>query len=225
MKKIFALIVALAMALSLTACSGDIDTNELNNGSENSSQTNSQDTSKDNNGNDAQNTTENQGASHTHNHSSKVTEPTCTEKGYTTYTCSCGDIYTADETAAKGHSYSDATCTKAATCSCGATNGSALGHSWKDATCTSAKKCSRCGETNGSALGHSYSKGKCTRCSASDPNYTEQDTTSKTVYTTATGKKYHSTKNCSGLSNAKAIYESTLSAAKDKGLGPCSKCY
>ena len=47
----------------------------------------------------------------------------------------------------------------------------------------------------------------------------------QTVFTTQTGKRYHSTKNCSGLSNAKAIFESTLQNAKNKGLTPCSKCY
>ncbi len=47
----------------------------------------------------------------------------------------------------------------------------------------------------------------------------------QTVLTTQTGKRYHSTKNCSGLSNAKAIFESTLQNAKNKGLTPCSKCY
>lgn len=56
------------------------------------------------------------------------------------------------------------------------------------------------------------------------PNNT-QNQTSQTVYITATGKKYHSTKYCSGLSNAKTIYESTLSAAQNKGLTSCSKCY
>ncbi|MCD7846933.1 MAG: hypothetical protein LUG49_02705 [Oscillospiraceae bacterium] len=41
-----------------------------------------------------------------HTYESVVTAPTCTEKGYTTYTCSnCGDTYTADETEALGHSY------------------------------------------------------------------------------------------------------------------------
>ncbi len=35
-----------------------------------------------------------------------VTEPTCTEGGYTTYTCEiCGDTYTADETQPLGHNY------------------------------------------------------------------------------------------------------------------------
>ncbi len=54
---------------------------------------------------------------------------------------------------------------------------------------------------------------------------TQQETNSQTVYTTATGKKYHSTKNCSGLSNANAIYDSTLEDAKNQGLTPCSKCH
>jgi len=41
-----------------------------------------------------------------HTYESVVTAPTCTEGGYTTYTCSvCGDTYTADETEATGHSY------------------------------------------------------------------------------------------------------------------------
>lgn len=56
-------------------------------------------------------------------------------------------------------------------------------------------------------------------------NNTQQENNSQTVYTTATGKKYHSTKNCSGLSNAKAIYDSTLEDAKNQGLEPCSKCH
>ena len=46
-----------------------------------------------------------------------------------------------------------------------------------------------------------------------------------TVYTTATGSKYHCTKNCSGLSNAKKIYTNTLREAKTKGITACSKCY
>ncbi len=60
---------------------------------------------------------------------------------------------------------------------------------------------------------------------APEPEQTQPDTSSQTVYTTKTGKKYHSRTNCPGLSNANAIFESTLSAAKNRGLGPCSKCY
>mgnify|MGYP002510615359 CR=1 FL=1 len=42
---------------------------------------------------------------HQHSYIAVVTEPTCIKKGYTTYTCSCGDSYIDDETAALGHSY------------------------------------------------------------------------------------------------------------------------
>ncbi len=45
------------------------------------------------------------------------------------------------------------------------------------------------------------------------------------VYTTETGKKYHSSKNCSGLSNAKKIFEKKLSEAESLGLTPCLKCH
>ena len=92
---------------------------------------------------------------------------TCTATGSKKRTCSkCGASQT-DTIAAKGHSYSSATCTSPKKCSrCGATSGSSLGHSWSAATCTKPKTCSRCGKTSGSALGHDYSKvtGYCHRC-------------------------------------------------------------
>ncbi len=55
-----------------------------------------------------------------HDYKGTVTEPTCTERGYTTYNCSkCGDSYVDDKsyTDAKGHSmeetpYKEATCTE-----------------------------------------------------------------------------------------------------------------
>lgn len=40
---------------------------------------------------------------HTHEYTPVVTEPTCTTKGYTTYTCSCGDSYVGDETEMAPH--------------------------------------------------------------------------------------------------------------------------
>ena len=42
-------------------------------------------------------------APHEHSYEATVTAPTCEAAGYTTYTCSCGDTYTADETEALGH--------------------------------------------------------------------------------------------------------------------------
>ena len=47
-----------------------------------------------------------------HDYDAVQTAPTCTQKGYTTYTCHCGDHYTADEVAALGHSYGDWVVTK-----------------------------------------------------------------------------------------------------------------
>lgn len=38
-----------------------------------------------------------------HNYAKKVTTPTCLDKGFTTYTCACGDTYIADEVPANGH--------------------------------------------------------------------------------------------------------------------------
>ncbi len=43
-----------------------------------------------------------------HDYETVVTEPTCTEMGYTTFTCSrCGDTYKGDYTDAAGHKPSD----------------------------------------------------------------------------------------------------------------------
>ena len=49
---------------------------------------------------------------HTHNYASDVTAPTCTEGGYTTYTCDCGDTYVGDETEALGHDYVEGICAR-----------------------------------------------------------------------------------------------------------------
>ena len=59
-----------------------------------------------------------------------MTLPTCTEKGYTTYTCECGDSYVSDYVNATGHSYTSEITTPAThltegvrtyTCHCGDT--------------------------------------------------------------------------------------------------------
>ena len=52
---------------------------------------------------------------HKHSYDEVVTEPTCTEAGYTTYTCECGESYVANEVAAKGHAYGDWVVVKEAT--------------------------------------------------------------------------------------------------------------
>ena len=48
-----------------------------------------------------------------HHYEAVVTGPTCTEQGYTTYTCSvCGDSYVGDYVDALGHDYADGACTR-----------------------------------------------------------------------------------------------------------------
>ena len=53
------------------------------------------------------------GAACDHDYQPVVTPPSCTEGGYTTYTCSkCGDSYAGDETAPLGHDYKNGVCTR-----------------------------------------------------------------------------------------------------------------
>lgn len=117
-----------------------------------------------------------------HNYVSTVTDPTCTEGGYTTHTCSnCGDSYVDSETDALGHDYesevtTEATCTEAGvrtyTCRrCGDSYTEEIestGHDYEetvtDPTCTeggyTTYTCSICGDSytdsETDALGHNY---------------------------------------------------------------------
>lgn len=54
-----------------------------------------------------------------HNHETVVTAPTCTEAGYTTYTCACGDTYTANEVPATGHTPAEAVVENSTAATCG----------------------------------------------------------------------------------------------------------
>ena len=74
-----------------------------------------------------------------HHYTAAVTEPTCTEKGYTTHTCRCGDSYVDDYVDALGHDFGEWTVTKAATCTEAGEETravSALGHKWDDGVVT-----------------------------------------------------------------------------------------
>lgn len=82
-------------------------------------------------------------APHVHSYSASTVYPTCTEGGYTVYTCSCGASYTDNYTSALGHDWS----------------------SWtkQQATCTSAGviayQCNRCQsyyEESTGAISHNY---------------------------------------------------------------------
>ena len=118
---------------------------------------------------------------HTHDYKATVTKPTCTERGYTTYTCSCGDSYKGSYVDPLGHDYKNGLCTR-----CGAKDPSAHTHDYKSVvtkpTCAQAGyttyTCSVCGDSyKGSyvdPLGHDYKNGTCTRCGVKDPNYKPQ---------------------------------------------------
>jgi len=127
-----------------------------------------------------------------HSYKSVVTDPTCTEIGYTTYTCSrCRDSYVDHEIQAAGHSYDNGRITAPPNCTeegiktytcliCGVTKNQTIaphGHiEVKDGavapTCTESgltegKHCSVCKEvllaqTEIAALGHSYDNGVIT---------------------------------------------------------------
>jgi len=98
-----------------------------------------------------------------HNYESEVTAPTCTEKGYTTHTCTrCDDSYVDTETEALDHSFTSYVSNEDATC-------------LEDGTKTA--KCDRCDETHTiadeeSKLSHSYENGKCTGCGQEEPEIT-----------------------------------------------------
>ena len=49
---------------------------------------------------------------HEHSYTAVVTPPTCTEKGYTTHTCACGDSYVDTYTDALGHAWDSGKVTK-----------------------------------------------------------------------------------------------------------------
>ncbi|MGI6168044.1 MAG: leucine-rich repeat domain-containing protein [Eubacteriales bacterium] len=70
--------------------------------------------------------------SHEHSYTEVVTPPTCTEGGYTTYTCSCGDTYVDNQTDPLGHDWGEWKTTVAATCT-------AVG--------TETRSCTRCDAT------------------------------------------------------------------------------
>jgi hypothetical protein len=93
------------------------------------------------------------------------TESTCTDAGIRERVCDkCGEAET-EELSAGGHSYADATCSLAKTCTrCGATEGSPLEHEWEDATCIAPKSCARCDATVGEALGEIGHSGGTATC-------------------------------------------------------------
>ena len=77
-------------------------------------------------------------------------DPTCETAGYKDFKCDGCGATTHSDYDAKGHNYSDATCSAPKKCrTCGKTSGSALGHT------SGGTKCSRCGATTFKTLSYS----------------------------------------------------------------------
>ena len=129
-------------------------------------------------------------APHVHSYKAVVTAPTCTEKGYTTHTCACGDSYVDSYVLPLGHDWGSGKVTKEPTATengiktyicarCGETKTETIPkltheHSYKAVvtapTCTAkgytTHTCS-CGDsyvdTYTDALGHAWDEGKVTK--------------------------------------------------------------
>ena len=164
-----------------------------------------------------------EGREHTsHDYKAVVTEPTCTEGGYTTHTCSCGDSYVDTYVDALGHDFSKklvatTTLAKAATCTtpaeyyysckhCEALGtetfevGQPAGHKYESVvtkpTCTTdgytTHTCSVCGDT--------YVD---TYVDALDHDFTKKlvatTTLAKAATCTAPAEYYYSCKHCEAL--------------------------
>lgn len=165
MKKVFAMLLVIVFCLMMTAC-GEKD--NLTSKNENDVDVVVSQVIDDNNTNkeNVQGKEEVQNQNNVINNSKPSSNQTPNNSSVVSQT-------TANNTPSHVCSYSPATCTSPAKCSCGATVGNELGHYYNKATCTEAAKCSRCGTSNGSALGHDYNDGKCKKCGQKDPNYTE----------------------------------------------------
>ena len=132
-----------------------------------------------------------------HDYVKIVTAPTCTNGGYTTYVCECGDSYVADITDAIGHNYvptvTNPTCTNVGyttyACECGdsyvADITDAIGHNYvpvvTNPTCITGGYTTytcECGDSYVAdikgATGHKYVDGVCSYCGEKDPNYNPQ---------------------------------------------------
>ena len=129
MKKILAILLAIVMVFSLCACGKEqkaekycfncgkgitenadfceqCGANVKENGNENSRDITSTTVTSNNLA-----TNNSNGSLHTHSYSKKVTTATCTQQGYTMYTCTCGHSYK-DGYTDPTHSYSNNKCTR-----------------------------------------------------------------------------------------------------------------
>lgn len=85
---------------------------------------------------------------HRHSYTSVVTPPSCTTKGYTTYTCACGHRYQDHVTSALGHAFGDWVTTVAPTASSAGTR---------------VRTCTRCGAQESATIPPAFEASAITR--------------------------------------------------------------
>ena len=85
---------------------------------------------------------------HAHSYAETVTVPTCTEQGFTTHTCSCGDSYVDNYVNAFGHEFTDYVSDNNATCTANGTETATCSRQGCQETDTRTKE--------NSALGHEF---------------------------------------------------------------------
>lgn len=149
MKKALSIFLILVMLFSLAACGGD-NTPET---------TATQDASASSTEETLQEENAVVDTLHEHVYTPVVTAPTCTEDGYTTCSCACGESYISDKVIAAGHAFGDWTTTQPAT---------------EEATGTAERKCESCQATETKTLGKLI------------PNHTHSYTTKVTAEATCT---------------------------------------
>ncbi len=134
-----------------------------------------------------------QGSPKGHTYTDTVTAPTCTQAGFTTHTCECGDTYTDTPVDALGHNFENGACE-----ACGETDPDYIPphtHSYTSVvtnpTCTTGGYTTHtceCGETYTDhaidALGHDFEDGVCGVCGEADPNYVPPHTHNHTSVVT-----------------------------------------
>ena len=166
---------------------------------------------------------------HVHSYTSVVTAPSCTEKGYTTHTCTCGDSYVDSYTDALGHSYGAWKQTKAPTCT---------------AKGAESRSCTRCNATETrdiNALGHDIKHHAAKTATCTEKGWAAYDTCSRCNYSTykeiaATGHhhnavvtaptctaKGYTTHTCTACGNSyKDSYTNAL--GHNYANGKCTRC-
>ena len=179
---------------------------------------------------------------HKHSYKAVVTAPTCTEKGYTTHTCACGDSYVDTYTDALGHAWDNGKVTKEPTetesgvktftCTrCGETKTEVIPalsheHSYKAVvtapTCTAkgytTHTCA-CGDsyvdTYVDALGHAWDNGKVTK----EP--TETETGVKAFTCTRCGETKTETIPATGSVDVTKMFTDVSHSWADDGIQYC----